>query len=60
MVIKEHTVNSKHRQYEFHKFCYFSSSLADLMPKVKVEPVETVEGCTHEVSLHTHFTAFTL
>lgn len=24
-------------------------SLADCMPKVKVEPVETVEGCNHEV-----------
>ncbi|XP_062869625.1 exosome RNA helicase MTR4 [Trichomycterus rosablanca] len=26
-------------------------SLADLMPKVKVEQVETIEGCTHEVAL---------
>ncbi|KAG9355037.1 hypothetical protein JZ751_001750 [Albula glossodonta] len=26
-------------------------NLADLMPKVKVEQVETVEGCTHEVAL---------
>nr|XP_055064870.1 exosome RNA helicase MTR4 [Misgurnus anguillicaudatus] len=26
-------------------------SLAELMPKVKVEQVETVEGCTHEVAL---------
>uniref|UniRef100_A0A673WD85 Exosome RNA helicase MTR4 n=1 Tax=Salmo trutta TaxID=8032 RepID=A0A673WD85_SALTR len=26
-------------------------SLADCMPKVKVEPVETVEGCNHEVAL---------
>ncbi|XP_076140739.1 exosome RNA helicase MTR4 [Alosa pseudoharengus] len=26
-------------------------NLADLMPQVKVEPVETVEGCTHEVAL---------
>lgn len=25
-------------------------SLADLMPRVKVQSVETVEGCTHEVS----------
>lgn len=25
-------------------------SLADLMPHVKVQAVETVEGCTHEVS----------
>lgn len=25
-------------------------SLADLMPQVKVQAVETVEGCTHEVS----------
>ncbi|PNI24050.1 SKIV2L2 isoform 6, partial [Pan troglodytes] len=24
-------------------------SLADLMPRVKVQSVETVEGCTHEV-----------
>uniref|UniRef100_W5LHL6 RNA helicase n=1 Tax=Astyanax mexicanus TaxID=7994 RepID=W5LHL6_ASTMX len=30
---------------------YFCLSLADLMPKVKVEQVETVEGCTHEVAL---------
>uniref|UniRef100_A0A8D2H0J2 Exosome RNA helicase MTR4 n=1 Tax=Urocitellus parryii TaxID=9999 RepID=A0A8D2H0J2_UROPR len=26
-------------------------SLADLMPRVKVQSVETVEGCTHEVAL---------
>ncbi|XP_062334060.1 exosome RNA helicase MTR4 [Osmerus eperlanus] len=26
-------------------------NLADLMPKVKVQPVETVEGCNHEVAL---------
>uniref|UniRef100_A0A8C8KAJ5 Exosome RNA helicase MTR4 n=1 Tax=Oncorhynchus tshawytscha TaxID=74940 RepID=A0A8C8KAJ5_ONCTS len=26
-------------------------NLADCMPKVKVEPVETVEGCNHEVAL---------
>ncbi|XP_066567713.1 exosome RNA helicase MTR4 [Amia ocellicauda] len=26
-------------------------NLTDLMPKVKVEQVETVEGCTHEVAL---------
>nr|XP_048707548.1 exosome RNA helicase MTR4 isoform X2 [Caretta caretta] len=26
-------------------------NLADLMPKVKVQAVETVEGCTHEVAL---------
>ncbi|XP_076973266.1 exosome RNA helicase MTR4 isoform X1 [Tamandua tetradactyla] len=26
-------------------------SLADLMPRVKVQAVETVEGCTHEVAL---------
>ncbi|NXF39503.1 MTREX helicase, partial [Nyctibius bracteatus] len=26
-------------------------SLADLMPQVKVQAVETVEGCTHEVAL---------
>uniref|UniRef100_W5MVR7 Exosome RNA helicase MTR4 n=1 Tax=Lepisosteus oculatus TaxID=7918 RepID=W5MVR7_LEPOC len=26
-------------------------NLADLMPKVRVEQVETVEGCTHEVAL---------
>ncbi|XP_035234652.1 exosome RNA helicase MTR4 [Anguilla anguilla] len=26
-------------------------NLADLMPQVKVEQVETVEGCTHEVAL---------
>uniref|UniRef100_A0A8C7SKL8 RNA helicase n=1 Tax=Oncorhynchus mykiss TaxID=8022 RepID=A0A8C7SKL8_ONCMY len=26
-------------------------SLADCMPKVRVEPVETVEGCNHEVAL---------
>ncbi|XP_072920538.1 exosome RNA helicase MTR4 [Hemitrygon akajei] len=26
-------------------------NLADLMPKVKVEQVETVEGCTHEVAI---------
>ncbi|KAK2823697.1 hypothetical protein Q7C36_020297 [Tachysurus vachellii] len=26
-------------------------NLGDLMPKVKVEQVETVEGCTHEVAL---------
>ncbi|XP_036382027.1 exosome RNA helicase MTR4 [Megalops cyprinoides] len=26
-------------------------NLADLMPRVKVEQVETVEGCTHEVAL---------
>ncbi|XP_043919863.1 exosome RNA helicase MTR4 [Protopterus annectens] len=26
-------------------------SLADLMPKVKVQSVDTVEGCTHEVAL---------
>lgn len=25
-------------------------SLTDLMPQVKVQSVETVEGCTHEVS----------
>uniref|UniRef100_A0A8D2IV13 Exosome RNA helicase MTR4 n=1 Tax=Varanus komodoensis TaxID=61221 RepID=A0A8D2IV13_VARKO len=29
----------------------FVLSLADLMPKVKVQAVETVEGCTHEVAL---------
>lgn len=35
--------------------CLSSCSLADLMPKVKVEQVETVEGCTHEVQhKHTH------
>uniref|UniRef100_A0A8C6KMJ9 Exosome RNA helicase MTR4 n=1 Tax=Nothobranchius furzeri TaxID=105023 RepID=A0A8C6KMJ9_NOTFU len=28
--------------------CY---SLAEFMPQVKVEPVETVEGCSHEVAL---------
>lgn len=27
----------------------FYFSLAEFMPQVKVEPVETVEGCTHEV-----------
>lgn len=27
----------------------FHFSLAEFMPQVKVEPVETVEGCTHEV-----------
>ncbi|TNM92305.1 hypothetical protein fugu_019317 [Takifugu bimaculatus] len=26
-------------------------NLAEFMPQVKVEPVETVEGCTHEVAL---------
>uniref|UniRef100_G1M5P7 Exosome RNA helicase MTR4 n=1 Tax=Ailuropoda melanoleuca TaxID=9646 RepID=G1M5P7_AILME len=26
-------------------------SLADLMPRVKVQSVETIEGCTHEVAL---------
>uniref|UniRef100_H2UJX3 Exosome RNA helicase MTR4 n=1 Tax=Takifugu rubripes TaxID=31033 RepID=H2UJX3_TAKRU len=26
-------------------------TLAEFMPQVKVEPVETVEGCTHEVAL---------
>lgn len=29
-------------------------SLADLMPKVKVRSVDTVEGCTHEVALPVH------
>lgn len=27
-----------------------SFSLSELMPKVKAEQVETVEGCTHEVN----------
>lgn len=30
-------------------FCLFCFSLAEFMPQVKVEQVETVEGCSHEV-----------
>lgn len=29
---------------------YFDFSLAEFMPQVKVEQVETVEGCSHEVN----------
>ncbi|XP_069780463.1 exosome RNA helicase MTR4 isoform X3 [Narcine bancroftii] len=29
-------------------------NLADLMPKVKVEQVETIEGCNHEVAIPLH------
>lgn len=52
LIVQTEGLLSNHRKIIYFNvtLIIFFLSLADLMPRVKVQSVETIEGCTHEVS----------